>query len=350
MPRVRHFERDGCRAFTLYAMAKLRLFANLRQIAGRETLEVPADTIAEAIESAVGTYGPEFAAGVEATTVWRQGVRVVADDVVAEDDEIVLLPAVSGGSQPVVMSRGDLVGLLPLAVVVLAILASLQTQEIWAAALVAIVGLWAVDLTFTFTARGRPFAPLAVTATAAACALVAHALGAWGYGIAVALAVAVCLGWAVAFEAYRQAESFAPMLLAGLLGGLAAASMVLSRSVSSPDEQAVTVFLVSVGAGVLAGSVVARMPALPFLEPFTTTAIVAVIGAVVAAAIWNLDMIGYLLVGLGVAVALVAGNGLSTMLRTGQVRLTERAPGIMPSLDGVMLAAAIYFPLTRVIL
>jgi len=260
------------------------------------------------------------------------------------------LPIVSGGNQTAAVGAMDLLSLLPLLVVVVAVVANFQTQEIWAAALVAISALWAVDLGSTFTARGRAFAPLAVITSAAAGAIAAHTLGAWGYGLSVALAVAICLGWAVAFSEYREIETFSPTLLAGLLAALAVASLVLARSGAGPDENAVTIFLVSVTAGVLAGSIVSRMPAIPFLDAFSTTAIVAVIGAVVGAAIWDADMIGYLLVGLGVAVALIAGNGLSTMLRTGQVRLTERAPGLVPSLDGVFLAAAIYYPLVRVIL
>jgi hypothetical protein len=55
-------------------------------------------------------------------------------------------------------------------------------------------------------------------------------------------------------------------------------------------------------------------------------------------------------VGLGIAVALLAGRGLSSMLRTGSVSLTERPPGILVSLDGVALAAAIYYPLLLLVL
>ena len=70
----------------------------------------------------------------------------------------------------------------------------------------------------------------------------------------------------------------------------------------------------------------------------------------VTAAIWDLDIVGYLLVGLGIAVALVAGRGLSSMMRTGQVALTERPPGVLASLDAVVLAAAIYYPLVSLVL
>ena len=235
-------------------------------------------------------------------------------------------------------------------VVLVAILANFQSQEIWAATLVAVAAVWALDLNTSFTARGKLFAPLAVITTGAAGALAAHVLGGTGYGLTVALAVAIVLGWAVAFPDYRNVDVYSPTLLAGLLAGLGTASMILSRSSFSPDSSAVDVFLVAVIAGVALGSLVSRMPAIPFLDPFSTTAIVAVLGSVVAAVIWDLDVVGYLLVGLGVAVALVAGNGLSSMFRTGTVTLTQRPPGVLASLDSIVLAAAIYYPLISVIL
>jgi hypothetical protein len=55
------------------------------------------------------------------------------------------------------------------------------------------------------------------------------------------------------------------------------------------------------------------------------------------------------MVGLGVAVALVSGRGFSSMLRRGRVTLTERPPGVLVSLDGVVLGAAIYYPLLLLI-
>lgn len=331
-------------------MAKLRLFANLREIAGMGRLEIPADTVGGVIDAATEQFGPDFERGVETSRIWVNGEEAAPSDFVQANDEVVLLPPVSGGSQPASVAPADLMGFLPVVVVAVAILANLQNQEIWAAALVAIAAVWALDLNTSFTARGKVFAPLAVVTTAAAGALAAHILGGTGYGLTVALAVAIVLGWAVAFPDYRQVEVYAPTLLAGLLAGLATASMILSRSGSSPDEKAVDVFLVAVIAGVVLGSVVSRMPAMPFLDPFSTTAIVAVLASVAAAAVWDLDVVGYLLVGLGVAVALVAGTGLSSMFRTGTVTLTQRPPGVLASLDGVVLAAAIYYPLIRVIL
>jgi molybdopterin converting factor small subunit len=331
-------------------MAKLRLFANLREIAGTARVEIEAPTVGGVIDGATERFGADFKRGVATSRVWVNGEEAALGDSVTEQDEVVLLPPVSGGSQPAAIRPMDLLGLLPVAIVAVAVLANLSDQAIWSAALVTITAVWALDLNSAFVARGKLMAPLAVVSTSAAGALAAHVLGGTGYGLTIAVAVAIVLGWAVAVPAYRQVDTYAPTFLVALLAGLGTASMVLARSSFSPDESAVDVFLVTVTVGVALGALVARMPAIPFIDPFSTSAIAAVLGAVGAAAFWSLDIVGYLLVGLGVAVSLVAGTGLSSMLRTGRVALTERSPGILASLDGVVLAAAIYYPLIRIIL
>lgn len=331
-------------------MAKLRLFANLREIAGASRLDIPGSTVSEVVEAAAEKFGGEFREGLATARVWLNGEEAEMSDAVADDDEVVLLPPVSGGSQPAAIAPADLVGFAPFVVLIVAVIAALQGQALWAAALVAIAGAWVADLASVFRARGRLFAPLAAITTVAAGAIAGHVLGGAGYGLTVGLAVAICLGWAVAFRSYRQVETFAPTLLVGLIGGLAAASLLLANSSFSPSDRAVDIFLVSVAAGVALGALVARLPPMPFLDPFSTTALVAVIAAVAAAAFWDADAVGYLLVGLGIAIALVAGNGLSSMLRMGRISLTDRAPGALASVDGVILAAALYYPLIRVIL
>ena len=327
-------------------MAKLRLFANLREIAGISRLDVPSETVGEVIETASEKFGPDFRRGVETSRVWVNGQAASMEDRVAADDEVVLIPPVSGGSQPATtFSSVDLIGFLPLAVAVVAILANTQSQEIWAAVLVLIAAIWAVDLGSAFTARRREFASLAVVVTAAGSAMAAHVAGGTGYALSMVLAVAVGLGWAVAFPQYRHVDVFAPTVMVSLFAGLGTASLVLARSAHTPEASAADVFLVSVIAAIILGAVVERVPPLPLLDPFSVTALGAILSAVAAAFIWDLDVVAYLLVGLGIAVALLAGRGLSSMLRTGRVVLTERPPGVLVCLDGVALAAAIYYPL-----
>ncbi len=331
-------------------MTKLRLFANLREIAGTSTVDIPSKTVGSLIEAASDRYGPEFRRGVQTSRVWINGESASMEDRIDDDDEVVLIPPVSGGGQPSAISTVDLVGFVPLVIAAVAILASLQGKEIWAAALVAISAVWAVDLGRPFAARGRSFAPLAVTVTSAGSVIAAHVLGGTGYGLSLGIAVVVALGWAVAFPAYRDIASYSPILLVSLIAGLGSASMILARSPQSPDESALNVFLVTVIAGVLLGALLERLPALPFLDPFSVTAVGSVLAAVAAAAFWDLDVVGYLLVGLGVSIALVAGRGLSSILRTGQAVLTQRPPGVIASIDAVVLAAAIYYPLISLIL
>ncbi|HSO50704.1 MAG TPA: MoaD/ThiS family protein [Acidimicrobiia bacterium] len=331
-------------------MAKLRLFANLREIAGTSRLDVASDTVGGVIEAAAEKFGPEFRRGLETSRVWINGEAAAMDDAVAEDDEVVLIPPVSGGSQrAATLSTVDLIGFIPLAVALLAILANTQGQEIWAAVLVAIVAVWAVDLESAFAARGKEFASLAVIVTAAVSAMAAHVMGGDGYALAAVIAVAVGLGWAVAFSRYRQVDVFSPTLMVSLFAGLGTASLVLVRSAHTLEESAADVFLVSVIVGLFLGALVERLPALPLLDPFSVTAIGAILAAVAAALLWDLDLVAYLLVGLGLAVALVSGRGFSSMLRRGRVALTERPPGVLISLDGVVLGAAIYYPLLQLI-
>ncbi len=338
---------------TLYPcpMAKLRLFANLREIAGSARVDVGSGTVGGAIEEASERYGSDFRRTVATSRVWINGETASYDDPVGESDEVVILPPVSGGDRSMTAPATlDVMAFLPLAVIVVAVVANLQSQEIWAAALVAIVSVWALDLGSVISTRGRMFAPLAVVVTSAVSAMAAHVMGSTGYSLALVVAVVVALGWAVAFPQYREVDVVSPLLLVSLFAGLGTASMILARSAHSPDPKAVDVFLVSVIAGLVLGSVIERMPSVPLVDPFSMTAVGAVLGAVGAAFLWDLDVVGYLLIGLGIAVALVAGRGFSSMLRTGRVALTERPPGWLSCLDGVALAAAIYFPLLAVIL
>lgn len=332
-------------------MAKLRLFANLREIAGESRVEIDSDTVGGILESATERFGPDFGRGAQTAKVWINGEQAELDSRVAPSDEVVLIPPVSGGSQPAqAIAPADLMGFVPIGLAVFAVLANLQGQAIWAAFVVVVGAIWAVDLGTSFERRGRTFAPLPVMVSAAAGVLSGHTMGSSGYGLAIGVAVVVTLGWAVAFDDYRAVDVFSPTFLAALFAGLGGASMVLARSAFSPDERAVDVFLVAVIAAVLLGAIAVRMQQLPFLDPFSITAVGAVLASTGAAWLWDLDIVGYLLVGLGVAVALVAGRGLSAMLRLGTVSLTDLPPGAVTSLDGVLLAAAIYYPLIRIIL
>ncbi|CAN5788784.1 hypothetical protein BH24ACT3_BH24ACT3_10330 [soil metagenome] len=78
-------------------MATLRLFAAARVAAGTGRDEVPGATVAAVLGVAVDRYGTEFARVLAGSAVWCNGEPVPPDHVVAQGDEVAVLPPVSGG-------------------------------------------------------------------------------------------------------------------------------------------------------------------------------------------------------------------------------------------------------------
>lgn len=81
----------------MIVMARLRMFASARVAAGRGHDEVAGDTVCEVLEAACERYGSDFAALLESCQVWCNGEPVAADAPVTAEDEIAVLPPVSGG-------------------------------------------------------------------------------------------------------------------------------------------------------------------------------------------------------------------------------------------------------------
>ncbi len=78
-------------------MAVLRLFASAREAAGTGRDTMPGSTVADVLAAARDRYGDEFAAVLRTCRVWVNGTGAEADSPVGEDDEVAVLPPVSGG-------------------------------------------------------------------------------------------------------------------------------------------------------------------------------------------------------------------------------------------------------------
>lgn len=78
-------------------MAVLRLFAAVRVAAGTGRAEVDGATVGEVVDNACARYGDEFASLVQHCRVWRNGEPAAMSDTVRGDDEVAILPPVSGG-------------------------------------------------------------------------------------------------------------------------------------------------------------------------------------------------------------------------------------------------------------
>lgn len=81
-------------------MPLIRLFAAAREAAGTATDEVPGLTVDDVLAEARARYGAEFAAVLAASRVWCNGEPTGGEVAVGPDDEIAVLPPVSGGSGP----------------------------------------------------------------------------------------------------------------------------------------------------------------------------------------------------------------------------------------------------------
>ncbi len=78
-------------------MAVLRLFAAARIAAGIGSDHVPGSTVHDVLASAVERYGDDFAGVLGNCQIWLNGEPAVDGALVSQEDEIGILPPVSGG-------------------------------------------------------------------------------------------------------------------------------------------------------------------------------------------------------------------------------------------------------------
>ncbi len=78
-------------------MARLRLFGRAAEAAGTARDEIAADTVSGVLLAARSRYGDEFTKVAATCRVWVNGADANSDARVGPDDEVALLPPVSGG-------------------------------------------------------------------------------------------------------------------------------------------------------------------------------------------------------------------------------------------------------------
>ena len=80
-------------------MARVRLFASLREIAGPSQIDIEAGNVAALCEELARRFGPDFARILAAGSVVVDGRAVAPEHVLSDEDEVALLPPVSGGTE-----------------------------------------------------------------------------------------------------------------------------------------------------------------------------------------------------------------------------------------------------------
>jgi molybdopterin synthase sulfur carrier subunit len=79
-------------------VAKVRLFASARDAAGTGTDVIEAATVSDVLQVARDRYSDRFADVLATCSIWVNGEDAGLDTAVGPDDEVAVLPPVSGGA------------------------------------------------------------------------------------------------------------------------------------------------------------------------------------------------------------------------------------------------------------
>lgn len=323
-------------------MATLRLFANLRETAGTSSTEVSGTTVGEILTHATEEYGERFAAGLGTAKVWVNGEPAEADTPVRDGDEVAVIPPVSGGATTTGVTT-DLAQGAPGLALVAALLITAWASETWYVFVVAgslLAWLW--DLSDVTKIRGGQFNVFPTLVAPVAAATGAYAWGFEGFAGGLALGIVVCLAWPVFDAANRDVPTIAKTTTVAVYAGLAAGGLTLLVLIST---EAVVAFFIVAMLGILAAWVAqiygARIQSLDSNVGGLLGALLG--GLIVGLALDGIDMAAALLGAVAVAAGLIGGRAFGSMLRTGSVLHTQRAPGLLTPLDGLLLAAPLFW-------
>ncbi len=79
-------------------MAVVRLFASAREAAGTGRDDIPGETVGEVLATASDRYGAAFVQVLANCRIWVNGEAAADETALSKDDEVAVLPPVSGGA------------------------------------------------------------------------------------------------------------------------------------------------------------------------------------------------------------------------------------------------------------
>lgn len=313
-------------------------------MAGSGEIAVEAATVGEAIEKVTDRFGPGFAARLERSRVWLNGDEAEPSSPVGPLDEIAILPPVSGGAGPATLSApGVATGIAGLAVLILN-----QTggEAGWAALVVGLLGLWIADVAVTVADRGRIFPSGPALVSTIGAVFLTHRWGLAGVAAGLVVAIIAPMAWAVLSDSTRMLSILGPMTLVGVMAASAAGSLVIAHRLSGFGVEGIQTITAGLIAGTAAGALGSRIQS-PLGDPIMAIGIVTLLGTVLAAFVFGVDVFTFTVVAAVLALAAVVGRGLGSIIRTGRTGLLESAAGLLTPLDGAVLASAIFLPVFR---
>jgi MoaD family protein len=328
-------------------MARVRLFANLREIAGSSQVDIEGDTVGAVVDALGDRFGPEFRRHMQTARLWKNGNEGSSEDPVHDDDELAVIPPVSGGAVGSAGARG-MEGLLLAFLMLVLIVSNTFDTAIVVAFWVGVVAFWVIDLVNASSDGDFSLHPHPILASVLVSMAIANTLGLLGLGVGVAVSMVLVMGWAVVRPSARDLTSIGASALGAMIASLAVASFLLSRAAADGGDRQVAGLLIVIAVGALVGRW-AEVSRSRMFDPYLVGPVLMVVAAVAVAYLSGFDLLAWFFIGLLLACATIAGRGIGLAFRTGAIRLTTRPPGLLAALDGPMLAVAVFMPVMRMI-
>jgi len=316
-------------------MTRLRLFANLREVAGTAQAEFPGNTVGEILDAATAEYGAEFARNLAIAKVWVNGDPAEPGDPVTEQDEVALIPPVSGGA--VATQTGQASGaLLVIALLAALVVGNLVNTPTFIFVVVGSALAWLWDVSDVLKLRTIAVNPIPLMIGATAAANGAYTWGVAGFAGGIAVAIFVALAWCVLDPRQRSVRAVAGAVVLATTASLATGSLTLTHLYSIPMVSAA--IAIAAAAGFAAWGVQQSGGELGGLDPNLGMVLGAVIAGLISGlAADTLSTTTMLLASASGAAGLIAGRAFGSLLRTGSVIHTARAPGLLTMFDAAAL-------------
>ncbi|MDJ0924599.1 MAG: MoaD/ThiS family protein [Acidimicrobiia bacterium] len=322
-------------------MARLRLFANLREAAGTGQASFAGSTVGEVLDAAQAEYGKDFAKGLTIAKVWINGEPADRDDPVGADDEIALIPPVSGGTTATRTVDGS-GALLVVALLAALVISNLVDRTTFIFVVVGSALAWLWDTTDVLRLRKTTINPIPLMVGATAAANGAYRWGVGGFAGGVAIAIMLTLIWSVFDPAHRTTRAMSIAMTLALLAALATGSFTLLHLYSVPMVNAA--LAIAAAAGFAAWGVQHSGGEVGGLDPNLGMVLGAIIAGLISGlAAETLNITTMILAAAASSAGLIAGRSYGSLLRTGSVVHTARAPGLLTMFDGAVLGSAAFW-------
>ena len=322
-------------------MAQLRLFANLRETAGTGRAVFPGNTVQDVLDAAQVAYGSDFTRGMAIAKVWVNGDPATPETAVTDQDEIALIPPVSGGALAT-RTMDSSGGLLVLALLAALVISNLVSTPTFVFVVVGTALAWLWDTTDVLRIRSISVNPIPLMIGATATANGAYTWGAVGFAGGIAIAIMLTLAWTVLDPTQRSTQAVAVAMALAVGSSMATGALTMTHLYSIP--MVIAAIAIAASAGFAAWGVQQSGGEVGGLDPNLGMVLGAVIAGLISGlAAETLTTTTMILAAAASASGLIAGRSYGSLLRTGSVIHTARAPGLLTMFDSAVFGVSAFW-------